>query len=327
MAKPIRVGVVGAGNFGRRHVTAYEARADVVLVGIADCDLELARSVAARWGIPAFTDAANLLDACHPDAISVVTPAQHHLKATLAGLERDCAVLSEKPVGMSVDEVEALQEAERASSAFVVPAHILRFARPYVAARDQVRSGAVGQVMAVATRRDRGRGHAQLFPGVHPALMTLIHDIDVALWITGATASRVTAWERSGPPGDQPVIVWAQIEASDGSLWSLRTNWLLPDDVFPIDALEVVGADGMISLDLRPDLAIATSRRRGEEQDFISDVTVAALEAEIAHFCDCVRKAEMSPIVTLADAHEGIRIAEAIVASAKAGGLAISLQP
>jgi predicted dehydrogenase len=327
MAEPIRVGVVGAGNFGRRHIAIYGARPDVRLVGVAERDPELARAVANRWGIPAFANAQGLLDACRPDAISVVTPAQYHLEPAVVALERNCAVLLEKPVAMSVDEVDTLEAAARGSSAFVVPAHLLRFARPYAAAKEQVCAGAVGQVIALATRRDRGRGHAQLFSDVHPAMMTLIHDIDMALWITGATASRVVGWERAGLAAHQPVVVWAHVEASDGSLWSLRTNWLLPDDVVPVDALEVVGTDGVLSLDLRPDLIVASGRGRGEGQDGVSEVTAAALEAEIAHFCDCVRMGAASSVVTLAEAREGIRVAEAIVTSARAGGLPIDLRP
>lgn len=326
MPKRVRVGVIGAGNFGRRHIAAYSAQADVDLVGIAERDRDLGRAVAAAWGVPSFEQAEDLLDSCHPDGVSVVTPVRQHLQVTLAALERDCPVLLEKPVALSVDEVKAIELAAERSSAFVVPAHLLRFARPYVAVRTQVRAGAIGQVIALAARRDRGRAHAQLFPDVHPALMTLIHDIDVALWLTGAPATRVVGWEHCGPSGEAPVLVWAHVEAGDGSLWSLRTNWLLPDDALPVDALEVVGSQGVISLDLRPDLVVATSRSTAEHHDWMSDVSLAALEAEIAHFCDCVRKGEMSPIVTLAEAREGVRVARAITESAKAGAVPIDLR-
>ena len=46
----------------------------------------------------------------------------------------------------------------------------------------------------------------------------------------------------------------------------------------------------------------------------------AALDAEIDHFCTCIRKAESLSVVTLAEAAHGIRVAEAVIVSADHGG-------
>jgi predicted dehydrogenase len=180
-----------------------------------------------------------------------------------------------------------------------MPAHILRFAAPCVSLRARVAEGAVGRLLAIHSSRDRGRDHLLLYPNVHPALMTLIHDIDLAFWISGAPALKVTAHERRD---DAPALVWAHVEASDGSLWSLRTSWLLPGDAPVADRVEVYGTRGAEVVELTP------------------DTYDAALDAEINHFCTCIRKAETSSIVTLAEAAHGIRVAEAVILSAHQNG-------
>jgi predicted dehydrogenase len=114
----------------------------------------------------------------------------------------------------------------------------------------------------------------------------------------------VTAHERGN---GAPALVWGHIEAGDGSLWSLRTSWLLPGDASIADCVEVYGSLG------------------AEQIKLTADDYDAALDAEIAHFCACVRKRETSSVVTLTDAAHGIRVAEALIASAAAGGSQIEI--
>ena len=304
MTAPVRIGVIGVGRFGERHLSAY-ARQEVEVVAVADRDRERARSVAERFGVARwFGDGAELVADCRPDGVSVVTPGRHHLEPTLTALSHGCSVLLEKPVATSSPEVQAIETAAVDSSAFVMPAHILRFAAPYVSLKARVAEGAIGRLLAIDSNRDRSRDHIQLYPDVHPALMTLIHDIDLALWISGSPALRVSAYQR----GDTaPALVWAHAEAADGSLWSLRTSWLLPTHASFGDRLEVHGSDGAEALELTP------------------DAHAGALDAEVAHFCSCIRRGAPSDVVTLTEAAHGIRIAEAIISSAAAGGIQVDV--
>ncbi|HEY3096244.1 MAG TPA: Gfo/Idh/MocA family oxidoreductase, partial [Acidimicrobiia bacterium] len=163
MTRPLRVGVIGVGNFGERHVRAYARQPDVSIVGIVDRDPDRARLIAARWGIENwFEDSRRLLGESDPDGVSVVTPGEHHLEPTLLALEHGCAVLLEKPVAMSSGDVAAIEAAVAESTAFVQPAHILRFAAPYIALRSRVRSGALGRLLAISSSRDRPRSHSVL---------------------------------------------------------------------------------------------------------------------------------------------------------------------
>jgi predicted dehydrogenase len=304
MTARVRIGVIGVGRFGERHLNAY-ARQDVEVVGVADRDRGRARSVAERFGVARwFGDGAELIADCRPDGVSVVTPGRDHLEQTLTALSQGCSVLLEKPVATSSLEVQAIEKAAVDSSVFVMPAHILRFAAPYVSVRARVAEGAIGRLLAIDSNRDRNRDHMQLYPDVHPALMTLIHDIDLALWISGSPALRVSAYQRGN---GAPALVWAHAEAADGSLWSLRTSWLLPTDAPFRDRLEVHGSDRTEVLELTP------------------DAHVEALDAEVAHFCSCIRRGAPSDVITLAEAAHGIRIAEAIISSASAGGIQVDV--
>ena len=67
MTAPLRIGVIGVGRFGERHLSAY-ARQEVEVVAVADRDRERARSVAERFGVARwFEDGAELVADCRPD--------------------------------------------------------------------------------------------------------------------------------------------------------------------------------------------------------------------------------------------------------------------
>jgi predicted dehydrogenase len=325
MTGPLRIGLIGAGNFAQHHIRAY-LRQGMSVVAVADSDRQRAEAVAARWGIEQwFGDGAELLAACRPDGVSVVTPGNQHREPTIAALELDCSVLLEKPVATSSVDVAAIEAAGQASGAFVMPAHILRFAAPYQELHARVAAGALGRLLSLSTVRDRERSHADLFPDIHPALMTTIHDIDLALWLSEARAVRVVAHQRGGPPGGSPLVVWAQVEASDGSVWSLRVSWVLPDGAQLSDRLEVYGVEGAAVLDLRPTVALLGSTAEGIDHELTPAAHPGAIDAEIAYFCRCIRDGVAPSVVTFAEAAHGVRIAEAIIESAGAGGVAIDV--
>ena len=323
---PLRIGVVGTGNFGAKHLAAYARRRDVELVGIVDRDPERARAAAQAWGIERwYGETSELLSECRPDGISVVTSGANHLQPTLAALADGCPVLLEKPLTLSTREANELAAAERRSSGFVMPAHILRFAGPYRELVACVHAGEIGRVLALATVRDRGRDHEILFPDVHPALMTTIHDIDVALWVTGARAVRVSAFGRGGEAAGPPRVLWARVEADDGSIWALHVSWLLSGDAPGGDRLEVYGSAGVAKLALESSVAVYTDRAQWLDHELTPDSHPGALDCEIDSFCERIRLPTVPPVVTLEEARHGIEIAEAIITSAASGGSAVEL--
>ena len=142
-----------------------------------------------RWGIEQwFGDGAELLAACRPTACRSSTPGNQHREPTIAALAADCSVLLEKPVATSSVEVAVIEAAGQASGASSA-GHILRFAAPYRSSRRGSR-GLSGSCSAMSAVRDRSVARRR-FPDIHPALMTTIHDIDLALWLSDARAVRV----------------------------------------------------------------------------------------------------------------------------------------
>ncbi len=332
MSRPVRVGIIGAGAMGGAHLAAYAQLPDVEVVGIATRTRERGEALAERFGLgpeAVYPDAAALLAGVRPDGVSICTNDNEHVSPTLAALDAGAGVLLEKPIAGDVAGAETIAAAVHRTGGLFVPGHILRFALPYQRLHAEVAAGAIGDVVGISARRDRTRAIHEHYAHVHPAFLTCVHDIDLALWVTGSRVVRVRSMEHRAPGDAQPDIVWAQAELASGAIAAFATAYLHPSDV-PVptsDRFEVYGTRGVATLDLTtPELVVHAGPTRAPDWLIgLADGTGAML-AEVAHFVACLRTGAPSPVISVDDALAGIRIADAIVRSAAAGGADITLE-
>lgn len=160
----LRVGIVGCGDVAhRRYLPALAGLADhVEIVGCCDLDAEAAGRAAAsvRAWSPAVTptsDLEALLTGSRPDAIFNLTPAPRHAPVTLAALEADVHVFSEKPIAGSIDEADALIELAASRELLLLCAPASAISRRVRWLREIVVSERLGRLtLAVAHHADPG---------------------------------------------------------------------------------------------------------------------------------------------------------------------------
>jgi len=317
VADGLRIAVAGAGAFGREHLAALARRSDVTIAGVADPHPQARDSARADFRVAAaYADAIAMLDAASPDGLIVATPGPTHVNLAAAALERGIPVLVEKPVGMTAEDIAPLLALEAASRAFVLPGHILRFWEPYCRLAEVIRSGELGPVLSVTGRKHRDESHAVRYPDVDPVLMTMIHDIDLMLWMTGSVLETVYALRNPSDSFRSETFVTGRDGA--GALWNLSNAWSLPD-ACPPDRVEVVCVGGTAELVVGEAIRIRGAGARTIE--FGGATADDMLDAEIGHFLGGVRKGAHPGVVTLADARNGLAISDAILRSLASGGL------
>lgn len=321
--RPVRVAVVGAGAFGQLHARAFAAREDVELAAVVDTDAARARAVAGEVGARASSTLDEVLAGDEVDAVAVVVGGPARVALAGAALRAGCPVLVEKPVALSAAEARRLVTLAERSTGFVMPAHILRFADPYRRVRDRVGAGEVGAISRMEFHRHRGEDHDRRFPDVHPVLMTMVHDIDLALWFAdlpaGVDEAHVRATETREPGRSQPAAITANVAWPDGTAWDLDVSWRLrPGDDVP-DRLRVDGAAGTVALDLG-DLRRDGVAGIGPESEWLTPPDGGgALGAEVAEFVTAARTGTLPTTVSLDEAVRGLELAEAIIAASKPG--------
>jgi predicted dehydrogenase len=315
MPDRIRLVVAGAGRFGREHLRILAHMPRVELAGVADIDGAAVTEAADGFGAcDRDTDAVALIRRVRPDGLIVATPGATHVDLARAALRLGIPVLVEKPVALSAVEAALLVDEESQSGAFILPGHILRFSEPYRRFVELARSPEVGGILSVIARRHRDESHAVRYLD-DPVLMTMIHDIDLAIWITGATAAGVVASRR--PAGIQRSETLMTAHDTGGAIWQLSTAWTFPASSCPPDRIEVIGELGSVEMEVGA--AVRSYGLAPRHVDISRAEADQPIRAELDYFVDCITSGAKPSVVTLADAIAGLETSDAILASLRSG--------
>lgn len=159
---PYRVGVIGAGWFGKLNANALMQVAPVEITAFCDVDramlqeaqaLTLARPDSVRRQTrraTLYNDYRRMLDAQRFDIVIVATPDHWHALPAIAALDKGAHVYLEKPITVDVVEGQALVAAARRNDRVVQVGAQRRTAPFLIEARDRVvRPGLLGKVKLV----------------------------------------------------------------------------------------------------------------------------------------------------------------------------------
>ena len=195
--RPLNIGLVGTGRIGSNHAELIDrAVSNARLVAIADPAEGSAARLADRLGTPAsYTDAAELLTAPDVEAVVITAPARFHTGLVEQAAAAGKAVFCEKPAGMTMGEIDRVDEAVQARGVVFRVGFNRRFADGYPEARRAVDAGRIGtpQLLRSVTR-DPGLVDPGAVAPWTIFLETLIHDFDTLNFLNpAARAAQVYA--------------------------------------------------------------------------------------------------------------------------------------
>jgi predicted dehydrogenase len=113
--RPIRIGLIGAGQRGQQHLEVYQDVPGAEIVAIADINEALAQRVAAQFNIPhVYTGYRELLQRDDLDAVDVCLHNNLHQPVAVAAMEAGMHVYCEKPMAGSYADARIMYEAAQA---------------------------------------------------------------------------------------------------------------------------------------------------------------------------------------------------------------------
>ena len=341
--QPSQIVVVGAGRMGRRHAELTAANRRASLTAIVDPDpaaSQVARELATRW-VP---DLETFLTDTLPDGAIVASPNALHAEQATTLARHGVATLVEKPIATSLEDgARIATEAERYGTPVLVAHH--RRPSPYLAAaRDIVRRGALGRVVAVSAATTFAKpasyfaaGPWRQAPGGGPILINLIHDVDAMRFLVG-DISAVRAVASSAVRGravEESVAV--AVSFANGAVGTMilsdvaaaPTSWEMTageDAAYPRypdrDCYVVAGTHGTLSIPTMRLTAAPPEREPSWLEPMRSSTIKVApqdpLARQLEHFLDVIARTA-PPLVGAQDAVESLAVTLAIAAAAEAG--------
>lgn len=148
-SRRLKVGVLGCGPIAQAaHFDSCRKARNADLYAICDVAPDLLERMA--WTHKperSYAEFAEMLADPELEAVIVATSDAYHVQASIAALQAGKHVLSEKPVGIGVEETEQLREAVRASGCVFQVGHMKRFDAGLQAAKDFI-AGEMGEMLA-----------------------------------------------------------------------------------------------------------------------------------------------------------------------------------
>lgn len=251
--RKVRWGVIGSGGIARRRTIpeGIVPANNAVLTAVFDPVPSANDAVAAEFGARACATLADLL-ASDAEAIYIASPPSVHCEQTLACAKAGKHVLSEKPLGMTVAEAEAMISACNQSGVRLGTAFMMRFLAQHQAALRLIQEGRLGRPvygraqlscwyppMAGAWRQD-------LASGGGGSLMDMGgHCIDLLEMFFGPVKSVACFTNRSVHSYTSEDSAVASLYFENGALGTVDTFFCMPDEASQ-NRLELYGSLGSI---------------------------------------------------------------------------------
>lgn len=323
----VTIGLVGYGYWGPNLARNIVEVPGCRLGGVCDARPERLALAERRFpGVRTTTNAQDLLADPAIDAIAIATPVSTHFVLAMEALQSGKHVLVEKPLTLSVAEAEQLvEEAERRRRILMVD-HTFVYTGAVRKIRELALSGELGQVYYY----DSVRINLGLFQHDANVLWDLaVHDLSILDYVLGGEAKGISAIGVRHVREQLENIAYLTLVFPNNLMAHLHVNWLAPvkirrtviggsrkmvvyDDLEPSEKVKIYDR----GVDVRDDEAalhkMLVSYRAGEMRAPQIDVS-EALQVELTHFVDCIRKGT-TPVT---DGRAGLRIVRLLEAASQ----------
>lgn len=249
--KPVKWGIISTANIGVAKVIPGMLKSkDLEVVAIASRKLKPAREWAGKLGIPkAYGSYEEML--ADPEIEAVYNPLPNHLHVplTLAAARAGKHVLCEKPIAITAKEAQQLRKAP--GSVHIAEAFMVRHATQWLAARDLVKKGRIGDVRAIQVffsyfNRDPKNVRNKADIGGGGLLDIGCYPITVSRFIFNAEPKRVTATFDRDPKFRTDRTAGGLADFGEGRHLSFSVSTQLA----PYQRVHIAGTKGRIEIEI-----------------------------------------------------------------------------
>ena len=304
-----RVGVVGAGGWGKNHLRVLNELDS--LAAFCDVDKSKVEAYSKKYRVPAYTSLDEMIKKEKLDATTICTPASTHFSIASKTLSAGLHTFVEKPFATSTADAERMIEEAKKAGRMLSVGFIERFNPPIFELRKMISKRELGELLLLEFHRENKRGDNIVDVGI--VRDASVHDIDTACWLFESAPKVVFARVgRVQAPMQNEDFATIMLGFSGQKTAFLVTNWVTPNRVRTLSA---VFSSGVVDVDF---VSQQTSVHEAGGTRVPTRPFQEPLMLELKEFTSAVAE-KRAPLVTGEDGLRATRVAEAILASSSSG--------
>ena len=317
---PVRLGIVGMGQFGRLHALTAARVAEVRLVALVARRAESLSNLGEPLSdIACWTELDRAVEESDAEAWIVATSTASHVAVARTLLSAGKFVLLEKPIAARVADAESLADLVHPDSSNLMMGHVLLFNSEFRQIMDEIdRRGPIDYIDCV---RHRPATTLDAYPDESPFHLTMVHDLYIVQVLTRrADPTHMSAQSHQTSDGRTDLAL-AQLRWADGTVASLTASFMTPDGMASggFDRMEIFGQGWAARLRANPrPIEVWDDRARwplGLEIRTAEPAATGMLAEQLRCFCRVVRGLEFVPVgATYGDAVQVQRWLERLTA-------------
>ncbi len=321
MSKPLNWGLLSTARINRALIPPLNASKRTRLLAVASRSQSSAEAYAREWNIPrALGSYEALLADPEIDVVYNSLPNHLHAEWTIKALRAGKHVLCEKPMTLTLAELEEIAAVSRETGKVVAEAFMYRHHPQTLKVKEMVESGALGRLQLIRGaftftltregnyRSDPAMGGGSIWDvGCYP--------ISYARTLIGAEPLEVFGWQVEGPSGVDESFV-GQMRFEGGVLAQFDCGFASPFRSW----MEIVGSEATLHIPnpFKPSHKATVTLTRGDQAETLPMPGVDLYLGEVDDLCDAIEHGR-TPRITLADSRANLAAILALLESARTG--------
>ncbi len=253
MADKVRVLVVGLGNMGASHASAYHRNPGFEIVGLMSRSIKGKAIPDELSGYPLFEDFDRALAETKPNAVSINSWPNSHAEYAIKAMHAGAHVFMEKPIATTNQDAEKVVATAREKNRKLVLGYILRVHPSWMKFIELGKTLGKPLVMRLNLNQQSGGPtydwHKNLIDSLIPIVDCGVHYVDVMCQLTGAKPVRVHGiGAKLWAEADKPNYGHLHVTFDDGSIGWYEAGWGPMMSEVAYFVKDVVGPKGAVSI-------------------------------------------------------------------------------
>ena len=276
----LKVGVIGAGRWGKKHIDEYSKIKNVELVWVSDLNENALKDIQEQYQVPNVSTDYNDVLSSDVKAVSVCTSNKTHYEICKAALESGKHVLVEKPLTEKSKNAYELVNIAKENKRILAVGHIFRYNNAINRVKKLVENKFFGDLYYL-----RLQWTIQWMPEIYPDKQLDIivdmmpHLYDIMNYLTGLWPEKITCFAKAYMKKNLEDTAYVICEFPNNIMTHSEISWTLPEKVREVD---IIGSKACAKIQaVTQEITVFEKSNEGKKLDVKPNNT---LGEELKHF-------------------------------------------